>query len=87
MLQGVAWTVAIMMYSIYTQRLMGSSLPAPPTRPGMFVSVGPAGKYFASNLRCTSPSNKQTRLHRSRPHLARHPIVFSYASKRLQHQR
>lgn len=41
--QGVAWLVALMMYSIYTQRLMGSELPPPPTRPGMYVSVGPAG--------------------------------------------
>jgi tellurite resistance protein TehA-like permease len=46
MLQGLAWTVAIMMYSIYTQRLMASALPSPPTRPGMFVSVGPAGKFI-----------------------------------------
>ena len=44
MFQGVAWTVALMMYSIYTQRLMSSMLPPPPTRPGMFVSVGPAGE-------------------------------------------
>ena len=43
MLQGVAWTVSLMMYSIYYQRLMGNPLPAPSSRPGMFVSVGPAG--------------------------------------------
>ncbi|KAK3704810.1 hypothetical protein LTR37_013642 [Vermiconidia calcicola] len=49
MLQGLAWTVAIMMYSIFTQRLMGSELPSPPTRPGMFVSVGPAG-YTAAGI-------------------------------------
>lgn len=42
-LQGIAWIVALMMYSLYTQRLMASTLPAPPTRPGMYVSVGPAG--------------------------------------------
>ncbi|KAI7104737.1 malic acid transporter, partial [Hortaea werneckii] len=48
MLQGVAWTVALMMYCIYTQRLMVSSLPAPPTRPGMYVSVGPAGYTSAA---------------------------------------
>lgn len=48
-LQGISWTVALMMYSIYTQRLMGSTLPAPPTRPGMYVSVGPAG-YTAAAL-------------------------------------
>jgi tellurite resistance protein TehA-like permease len=46
MLQGVSWTVALMTYSIYTQRLMSSCLPNPSTRPGMFVSVGPAGAYF-----------------------------------------
>lgn len=44
MMQGLAWTVALMMYAIYTQRLMSSTLPAAPTRPGMYVSVGPAGK-------------------------------------------
>jgi C4-dicarboxylate transporter/malic acid transport protein len=43
MLQGVGWCVALMMYAIYTQRLMVSALPDPSTRPGMFVSVGPAG--------------------------------------------
>lgn len=46
MLQGLAWIVSLMMYSVYTQRLMTSKLPSPPTRPGMFVSVGPAGAYF-----------------------------------------
>ncbi len=45
MMQGLAWTVALMMYAIYTQRLMTSDLPSPSTRPGMFVSVGPAGEY------------------------------------------
>lgn len=49
MLQGLSWTVAIMMYSMYMQRLMTSYLPAPPTRPGMYVSVGPAG-YTAAGL-------------------------------------
>ncbi|PPJ51684.1 hypothetical protein CBER1_08742 [Cercospora berteroae] len=49
MLQGLSWTVALMMYSLYTQRLMTSALPAPPTRPGMYVSVGPAG-YTSAGL-------------------------------------
>jgi len=49
MLQGLAWTVALMMYSMYTQRLMTSTLPSPSTRPGMYVSVGPAG-YTAAGL-------------------------------------
>ncbi|KAK5111300.1 hypothetical protein LTR85_012195 [Meristemomyces frigidus] len=48
MLQGLAWTVSLMMYSMYMQRLMSGSLPAPPTRPGMYVSVGPAGYTSAA---------------------------------------
>lgn len=43
MFQGVAWTVSFLMYGIYMQRLMTSSLPSATVRPGMFVSVGPAG--------------------------------------------
>ncbi|KAF2706221.1 hypothetical protein K504DRAFT_459529 [Pleomassaria siparia CBS 279.74] len=49
MFQGLGWTVAVMMYAIYIQRLMGSRLPDPPVRPGMYVSVGPAG-YTAAGL-------------------------------------
>lgn len=45
MVQGVAWSVSFLMYGIYMQRLMTSALPAAPVRPGMFVSVGPAGTY------------------------------------------
>lgn len=47
--QGLAWIVALLMYSLYTQRLMTGELPSPPTRPGMYVSVGPAG-YTAAGL-------------------------------------
>jgi len=49
MLQGVGWIVSIFMYAMYMQRLMISELPAAPTRPGMYVSVGPAG-YTATAL-------------------------------------
>lgn len=49
MFQGLSWTVALMMYSLYTQRLMTSALPAPSVRPGMYVSVGPAG-YTSAGL-------------------------------------
>ncbi|KAK5116940.1 hypothetical protein LTR62_006661 [Meristemomyces frigidus] len=49
MLQGLSWTVSLMMYAIYTQRLMTSELPAASKRPGMYVSVGPAG-YTAAAL-------------------------------------
>jgi len=45
LLQGVAWVVSFLMYAIYMQRLMTGNLPSPATRPGMFVSVGPAGGY------------------------------------------
>ncbi|KAF1969678.1 hypothetical protein BU23DRAFT_582565 [Bimuria novae-zelandiae CBS 107.79] len=48
-LQGLAWVVALLMYSLYTQRLMTAELPSPSTRPGMYVSVGPAG-YTAAGL-------------------------------------
>ncbi|KAJ4356402.1 uncharacterized protein N0V89_004435 [Didymosphaeria variabile] len=47
--QGLAWVVALLMYTLYTQRLMTGELPSPPTRPGMYVSVGPAG-YTAAGL-------------------------------------
>jgi len=49
MFQGVAWTVSFLMYAIYMQRLMTSSLPSANVRPGMFVSVGPAG-YTSAGL-------------------------------------
>ena len=50
MLQGVAWTVSFLTYTILYQRLMSSELPKPRARPGMFVSVGPAGKRIARHL-------------------------------------
>lgn len=46
--QGLGWTVAMFMYSIYVVRLMSNELPPPPTRPGMFISVGPAGYTSAA---------------------------------------
>ncbi|KAM0716473.1 hypothetical protein Q7P37_007918 [Cladosporium fusiforme] len=49
MLQGLAWMVSLMMYSLYMQRLMTSALPAPSVRPGMYMSVGPAA-YTAAGL-------------------------------------
>lgn len=41
--QGIGFTVSIFMYTIYFLRLMSSEVPAPSTRPAMFISVGPAG--------------------------------------------
>ena len=49
MFQGLGWMVSVFMYAIYVIRLMSSDLPAPPMRPGMFISVGPTG-YTASAL-------------------------------------
>ncbi|KAF2031522.1 hypothetical protein EK21DRAFT_88016 [Setomelanomma holmii] len=47
--QGLAWLISFLMYGIYMQRLMTSSLPSANVRPGMYVSVGPAG-YTAAGL-------------------------------------
>ncbi|KAH9874405.1 hypothetical protein IAQ61_003594 [Plenodomus lingam] len=47
--QGLAWLVSFLIYGIYIQRLMTSNLPSPSVRPGMFVSVGPAG-YTAAGM-------------------------------------
>lgn len=47
-LQGLGWMVSIFMYTIYILRLMSSDLPPPSTRPGMFISVGPAGYTAAA---------------------------------------
>jgi C4-dicarboxylate transporter/malic acid transport protein len=44
--QGLAWLVSFLMYAIYMQRLMTSNLPSANVRPGMYVSVGPAGMDF-----------------------------------------
>lgn len=50
MLQGLGWTISVCMYAIYIQRLMSSPLPPPPSRPGMYVSVGPTGYTSAALL-------------------------------------
>jgi tellurite resistance protein TehA-like permease len=49
--QGVAWLVSFLMYAIYMQRLMTSHLPTATVRPGMYVSVGPAGTTFSASSR------------------------------------
>ena len=43
MLQGLGWTMAMFMYTIYIQRLMNTSFPSAPGRPAMYISVGPVG--------------------------------------------
>jgi C4-dicarboxylate transporter/malic acid transport protein len=49
MFQGLGWTIAVFMYTIYIMRLAGSDLPDPSSRPGMYISVGPTG-YTAAGL-------------------------------------
>lgn len=48
MFQGLGWTVAVFMYTIYFLRLMSSKLPNPSTRPGMYIGVGPVGYTSAA---------------------------------------
>jgi len=43
--QGVGWILAFFIYVVYLTRLINSNMPAPSVRPGMYVSVGPAGKH------------------------------------------
>ncbi|KAF7673214.1 c4-dicarboxylate transporter malic acid transport protein [Alternaria burnsii] len=40
--QGLGWTIAFLMLSLYFTRLINSNLPEIPKRPGMYVAVGPA---------------------------------------------
>ncbi|KAJ8108556.1 hypothetical protein OPT61_g8094 [Boeremia exigua] len=47
--QGLGWTVAYFILTIYVTRLVNSSLPAPPKRPAMYVAVGPAA-YTVNTL-------------------------------------
>jgi tellurite resistance protein TehA-like permease len=46
--QGLGWTVAMFMYTIFLVRMMSNELPPPSKRPGMFISVGPAGYTSAA---------------------------------------
>lgn len=49
--EGLGWSVAFIMYTVYFTRLINSQLPEPSKRPGMFVAVGPAGTCSAP-FRC-----------------------------------
>lgn len=71
--QGLGWIVAFLMYSMYMQRLMTGELPSPPTRPGMYVSVGPAGESCASLHHFRSVMlTKSYRLHLRRNRRSKH---------------
>lgn len=45
MFQGLGWTIALIMYTIYFTRLINSEIPEESKRAGMYIAVGPAGKY------------------------------------------
>ena len=62
-LQGVGFTVALFMYSIYYQRLMTSALPAPSSRPGMYISVGPVGYTAAALVNLADQAPKIVPMH------------------------
>ena len=47
--QGLGWTVAYFILTIYVTRLINSNLPSPPKRPAMYVAVGPAS-YTANTF-------------------------------------
>ena len=47
--QGLGWTIAYFILTIYVTRLINSNLPAPPKRPAMYVAVGPAA-YTANTF-------------------------------------
>lgn len=67
--QGLAWLISFLMYGIYMQRLMTSQLPSATVRPGMYVSVGPAG-----TMSCKAPQSNTLiicRIHCSWTFLAR----------------
>ena len=46
--QGIGFMVSLLIYSAFIYRLMTQKLPQESLRPGMFVSVGPAGFTVAS---------------------------------------
>lgn len=48
--QGLGWILALFIYVVYLTRLISNNMPPPSTRPGMYVSVGPAGEYFPFSL-------------------------------------
>ena len=53
--QGLGWMLALFMYTLYFTRLVSQDLPEGSKRPGMFVAVGPAGK-FAMTLNESFPT-------------------------------
>ena len=48
--QGLGWILAFFIYTVYLTRLINSALPPASTRPGMYISVGPAAYTCAGIL-------------------------------------
>ncbi|KAK5954892.1 hypothetical protein OHC33_003571 [Knufia fluminis] len=57
--QGIGFLVSLTIYSAFVYRLMTQKLPADPSRPGMFVSVGPAA------FTCSGTIGMASNLHRA----------------------
>lgn len=57
--QGIGFLVSLTIYSAFIYRLMTQKLPADPSRPGMFVSVGPAA------FTCSGTIGMAQNLHRA----------------------
>lgn len=83
MFKGLAWLVSFLLYGLYMQRLMTHALPSPSTRPGMFVSVGPAGKSLVSLRIVYRLRANICRLHCCRTPFARESSTRSSPSKLL----
>jgi len=60
--QGIGFLVSLTIYSSFVYRLMTQKLPTEPTRPGMFVSVGPAA------FTCSGTIGMAQNLHRALLH-------------------
>jgi tellurite resistance protein TehA-like permease len=63
-LVGYGVFVSILMYSIFTHRLMAGGMPAPAKLPGLFILIGPMGQAAAAlQLLGTAALSKQDFLH------------------------
>ena len=46
--QGLGWMVTTFLYVLWTLRLLQHDVPDPAHRPGMYIAVGPTGKFAAT---------------------------------------
>ncbi|KAL8840599.1 MAG: hypothetical protein Q9176_003712 [Flavoplaca citrina] len=56
--QGLGWMVTILMYAMWTIRLLTSEVPAPPMRPSMYVAVGPTAYTVTAIMALGSAASK-----------------------------